>query len=308
MAVRTSVVTTALVAVLGPVAGLVWHAVAPAVGFVVVHGEPFIADGESQAPIGTDVRLALIGLVAGLLCGLVAYWFGGRDNDVPLLIGLALGGTAASLLAWWVGHRFGLSHYQHVLRTGADGTEVRGPADVRAKGVLVFWPLAAVATYAVLEILVKRLPATSTATQPAETDVPSADGNAQPAANGEQPADGGEQPADGARPADGGARPATNGEQPADGGARPAEGGAQSAANGEQSADARSAANGELPAGGGGGAAAGGHPSGGDDRSSNEGGPAADNGHPPDGGTSVNAAKRIDADTDGDADAEKAGG
>ncbi|RMI41369.1 hypothetical protein EBO15_23155 [Actinomadura harenae] len=241
---QTAVVTTLAIAVLGPVAGVLWHAVSPTVTFVVVRGEAYFADGESQAPIGTDARFALIGIVAGLLCGLVAYRFGGRDNDVPLLVGLALGGTAAALLAWWVGHRFGLAHYQHVLRTGADGTEVKGPPDVRARGLLVFWPLAAVAAYAALEVIVKRLPAdTSSAADssssaadsgaPADGDAPPPHGGTAPSGNGATPADGGTAPADSDTvPSDSDTAPSGNGAASPDPGAAPADGGAGSGGEG----------------------------------------------------------------------------
>ncbi|MCP2338268.1 hypothetical protein [Actinomadura rupiterrae] len=198
-AVRTFAVTTVVVAVLGPLAGVLWHALAPTVGFVVLRGEPFISDGEGQGPIGTDARFALIGIVAGLLCGVVAYRFGGRDNDIPLIAGLAAGGTAAALLAWWVGHQFGLSHYQHVVRTGTDGTEVNGPADLRARGVLVFWPLLAVGAYAVLEMIVKRLPAADTGDHPADG------GGGQAVEDGGHPGgDGGQAIGDGRHPGGGG--------------------------------------------------------------------------------------------------------
>lgn len=219
-AVRTFAVTTAVIAVLGPVAGVVWHLVAPTVGFVVVRGQPYFADGETQAPIGTDARFALIGIVAGLVCGVVAYKFGGRDNDVPLLAGLAVGGTAATLLAWWVGHQFGLSHYQHVLHTGADGAEVNGPPDVRARGVLVFWPLFAVGTYAAMEVLFKRLLS-------GDSGEETADGSGERAADGAGVASSGGE----GHPETGGDRPAAaaNGDRPAseDNGDRPASEGGQ---------------------------------------------------------------------------------
>ncbi|MFC4907949.1 hypothetical protein [Actinomadura gamaensis] len=186
-AVRTFAVTTVLVAVLGPLAGVLWHAVSPKVAFVVLRGEAFFADGEGQGPIGTDARFALIGVVAGIVCGVIAYRFGGRDNDVPLIAGLAVGGVAAALLAWWVGHQFGLSHYEHVVRTATDGTEVNGPADVRARGVLVFWPLLAVGAYAVLEMIVKRLPAAGAGELPAD----GGGGGGQAIEDGDRPAGGG---------------------------------------------------------------------------------------------------------------------
>ncbi|MEO3823644.1 hypothetical protein [Actinomadura sp. B10D3] len=152
-------VTSAAVALLGPLAGLLWAVTAPKVSYVVVQGEALLAEPESQGPIGIDARFALIALVAGMLCGVVAYLAGGRGNDVALLLGLAAGGAAAAVLAWRTGHMIGLGHFQDAVRHGRDGTTVEGVADLRAKGLLVFWALPAVATYGLLEMVVRRLPA-----------------------------------------------------------------------------------------------------------------------------------------------------
>ncbi|GAA4336488.1 hypothetical protein GCM10023178_49710 [Actinomadura luteofluorescens] len=152
-------VTSAVVTLLGPLAGLLWAAVVPKVTYVVVQGEALLADPEGQGPIGIDARFALIALVAGIVCGVGAYLAGGRGNDSALLLGLAVGGAAAAVLAWQTEHLIGLGHYEDVVRHGRDGTTVTGVADLRAKGVLVFWALPAVAAYGLLELVVRRLPA-----------------------------------------------------------------------------------------------------------------------------------------------------
>lgn len=146
-------------ALLGPPAGLLWAKTVPAVTYVIVQGEPLLAEPEGQGPIGIDARFALISLVAGLLCGVAGYLAGGRGNDVALLLGLAVGGAAAAVLAWKTGHLVGLGEFQDAVRDGRDGTRVTGVADLRAKGVLVFWALPAVAAFGLLELVVRRLPA-----------------------------------------------------------------------------------------------------------------------------------------------------
>ncbi|MFF5257577.1 hypothetical protein ACFY4C_01425 [Actinomadura viridis] len=158
-ALRTWAVTTLIIALLGIPAGLLWTEISPKVTYIVIRGQALLADPEGQAPIGTDGRFALIALVAGLCCGIAAYLAGGRGNDLPLIFGLAAGGLAASLIAWRLGHQLGLDAFQRAVRRAPDGRTVTGVAQLRATGLLVFWPVLAVAAYAVLELLVKRLPA-----------------------------------------------------------------------------------------------------------------------------------------------------
>ncbi|TDC69783.1 hypothetical protein E1200_07470 [Actinomadura sp. GC306] len=146
-------------ALLGPVAGLLWAATVPEVTYVIVQGEVLLADPEGQGPIGADVRFAAICLVAGLLCGAAGYAAGGRGNDIALLLGLAAGGCAAAVLAWRTGHLVGLADFQEAVRTARDGSTVTGVADLRARGLLVGWALPAVGAYGLLELVVRRLPA-----------------------------------------------------------------------------------------------------------------------------------------------------
>lgn len=154
----TGAAAAVIAALLGPLAGLLWAGTAPAVTYVVVQGEPLLAEPEGQGPIGIDARFALIALVAGIVCGAAAYAAGGRGNDVALLLGLAAGGCAAAFLAWRTGHLIGLGGFQDAVRHARDGDTVTGVADLRARGVLMFWPVSAVAAYGLLEVAVRRLP------------------------------------------------------------------------------------------------------------------------------------------------------
>ncbi|MEW2356613.1 hypothetical protein [Spirillospora sp. NPDC029432] len=156
---RTWAVTTLIIALLGVPAGLLWAEISPKVTYVVVQGRALLADPEGQGPIGVDGRFALIALVAGLACGAAAYLAGGRGNDIALLFGLAAGGLAAALVAWRLGQHIGLDAFQRAVRRAPDGRTLTGAAELRATGLLVLWPMVAVGLYAVLEGLVKRLPA-----------------------------------------------------------------------------------------------------------------------------------------------------
>jgi hypothetical protein len=152
-ALRIWAATTAALALLGPPAGLLWATISPDVRYVVVDKAAVFADPETQVLIGIDGRFAVITAVAGILCGIAAYAAGGRQRDIALVLGLAAGGVVATVLAWRVGHLVGLDTFQRLTRTAPTGTELTGVADLRARGILVFWPVLAVGTYGVLEAL-----------------------------------------------------------------------------------------------------------------------------------------------------------
>jgi hypothetical protein len=152
--VLTGTVTALVIALLGVPLGLLWQAISPAARYAVVAGKPVLADPETQALISTDGRFAVLAVLSGALCGVGAYLLAGRTArgaDLILVTGLAAGGIAAALVAWRVGHHVGLDTYQRLVARAADGTMVTGTADLHAVGVVVFWPVAAVGAFGLLE-------------------------------------------------------------------------------------------------------------------------------------------------------------
>jgi hypothetical protein len=153
----TGTMTTLVVALLGVPVGLLWQAISPSVRYVVIGGEPVLADPESQALISTDGRFAILTGLAGVVCGVIAYIVAGRAFtavrrvEVVILLGLACGGIAAALLAWRAGHSVGLGTFQRLVAHAKDGDFVKGVADLKALGVLVCWPLAAVGMFGLLD-------------------------------------------------------------------------------------------------------------------------------------------------------------
>ncbi len=150
---RICAAATLIIAVLGVLVGLLWTTIAPRTSYVIVGGKSFLADPEAQTLIAADGWYATITAAAGLLCGLVAYILAGRLRDTGLIAGLALGGTAAALIAWRVGHLFGNSAFRHQVRTARDGTTARAALDLHAAGVVISWPLIALVVYGLLEAL-----------------------------------------------------------------------------------------------------------------------------------------------------------
>jgi hypothetical protein len=150
---------------LGAVVGLIWPHVAPHIRLVAaING----SEAATKALLGDDMWLALLGLVAGVVSvavlALVAREAGGGPGGV---LGLAVGGLLGSLVAAQVGHLVQHPHVVSALRTSFPGithhsvTTILGYFDfrVRAKAVLVAWPLAAVALHAATVGLRHRLEA-----------------------------------------------------------------------------------------------------------------------------------------------------
>jgi uncharacterized protein DUF2567 len=121
------------VGVLGAPLGWLWAALAPDVPVEVVDGGVVPAEAEPEEFFAADGWFVLLGVAFGLLAA-VAVWFLLRRYRGPvLLVALAVGAVGAGLLAWWVGHRIGLSGYREQLRQAAVGTDLGRPPELRAK-------------------------------------------------------------------------------------------------------------------------------------------------------------------------------
>lgn len=148
---RIGAIAAVVIALIGVPVGLLWAVVAPHGKDVVIGGQAFLANPESEAWIAGDGYFALITAIVGVICAVVAYLYAGRLGEIALLAALAVGGILAALLAAKIGHQIGLSSFQHKVRTSPDNTLVNGVPEVRATGVLVAWPLLSVIAYGLLE-------------------------------------------------------------------------------------------------------------------------------------------------------------
>lgn len=150
---RIGVAAALVIAVLGVPAGLLWTTVAPRTTYVIAGGKALLGDPESQTLIAADGWFAVLTAVAGLLCAVIAYTLAGRYGEIGLISALGAGGTAAGLVAWWVGSLIGRSAFQHQLHTARDGTTVKNALDLHAAGVVIAWPLVGIVAFGLLEAL-----------------------------------------------------------------------------------------------------------------------------------------------------------
>ncbi|MDQ1697648.1 MAG: hypothetical protein QOJ03_3001 [Frankiaceae bacterium] len=139
--------TTVLMMLSGPVVGLLWFHVAPKLSIPKV-----VAGSEApfRAQIGADAWFLLLAVLAGVVCAAVVVAL--RRTGPGTVAGLAVGGAGAAVVADRVGYLAQHGATLHMLRAlGIDPAGVSLDAvdfRVRALGVLVAWPLAAVVAHA----------------------------------------------------------------------------------------------------------------------------------------------------------------
>ena len=145
-------VTTALVAVAGSVVGLIWSATSPKLSIRAVAAG---SEATFKSQVAADGRFLLLGALAGVICAVIVLAFG--QHGPGAVVGLAVGGVLAALVANRVGvvaqhdatlsalHSLGISHSAHVL----DLVGFR----VRAQGVLLAWPIAALLVHGAVTLL-----------------------------------------------------------------------------------------------------------------------------------------------------------
>lgn len=167
-----ALVVVACSAVLGGVVGLIWPRVAPHIHLAsAVNG----SEAATKALLGDDMWLALLGVLAGVvsvaLLALVAWDTGTGPGAV---VGLAVGGVLGSIVAARVGHLIEHPHIVVAIRASFPGITPHSVAAivgyfdfrVRARAVLVAWPLTAVVLHTVLATLRHRQLAGRTSGEP----------------------------------------------------------------------------------------------------------------------------------------------
>jgi hypothetical protein len=138
-------------ALLGLLAGFIWGEVAPrALLQEIGSGTAQLVNAETTAFIVADAWFCAIGAAAGLITGVLGYWFlltppagtrSQRDVRAASTLGLIVGAVAGALVMLWLGERIGLSGYDHHLAASPDGTLFPASLSLGAKSALVFWPM-----------------------------------------------------------------------------------------------------------------------------------------------------------------------
>lgn len=144
---REAAVIAVAVTVGGVLLGLLWNWLAPRVPLVADEKSVFLKEIEGEQAIGADGAFILLALAFGALSGLVVFLVR-RRGGLPLVVGLALGGALASVVAWRLGILVGPGG-DVVARAKAAGPGVTfdAPLELNALGALLAWPIAALAVH-----------------------------------------------------------------------------------------------------------------------------------------------------------------
>lgn len=122
-----------VVTVLGLPLGWLWAALAPDVPVRVVEGGVAPVEAQPEEFFAADGWFVLLGTGFGLLAAVGVYFLVRRYRGPVGLVAVTLGAVGAGLLAWWLGHRIGLSGYRSDIRGAAAGATFDRPPDLRAK-------------------------------------------------------------------------------------------------------------------------------------------------------------------------------
>ncbi len=144
---REAAIVTVGVAVVGLALGALWLWLAPRVPLVSDASAVYLKDTEGEQAIGIDGTFALLGLAFGVVTG-AAVFLWRRRGGVPLVVALALGGLLGGVLAWrfgiWLGPTQNVA--AHAKEVGK-GVVFDAPLELKAKGALLAWPLAALVVH-----------------------------------------------------------------------------------------------------------------------------------------------------------------
>ena len=145
---RDFLLVTTYVLLAGPIVGLIWSAAGPKVDLVRALGG---SGGAWRSEVGADVHFALLGIAAGVICA--ALVVACRRDGPGAIAGLAVGGIGAAFVADRVGYlvnrrdTLNLLHAHNVPLSLLDKFGIDPFFKVRALGVVIAWPMAAIAIF-----------------------------------------------------------------------------------------------------------------------------------------------------------------
>jgi Protein of unknown function (DUF2567) len=140
--VRTAIAAVLVgvaVAALGAAVGWFWAAITPRLQVIKGDNVFLYADPEPEQPVAADGTFLLIGLGLGIVIAVLAWLLLRRYRGVAMLAALTIGSLASSILAFWVGHKIGLSQFNAVRGSAPIGAQLSAPVTLRITDEAFTW-------------------------------------------------------------------------------------------------------------------------------------------------------------------------
>ena len=147
---RDFLLTALYVFLAGPIVGLLWSAAGPKTDLLSALGGSGVA---WKAEIGADVHFALLCVGAGVICAAIAIAL--RREGPGAVAGLAIGGLGAAFVADRIGYLLNRADTLELLRAHnvslslLDRFGIDPFFKLRALGVVVVWPVAALVAHGI---------------------------------------------------------------------------------------------------------------------------------------------------------------
>jgi hypothetical protein len=138
-------VLTLLVA---PYLGMLWEKLVSAPTYINVDGAIYLDNQDTTQFIGDDTWFLVLTLLAGLIAGALGYWRYRRA--LPAMLGLVAAAIGAAYIVKRVGVAFGPPPIGQAALGLADGHTVHAMIDVKARVVLLAWPVGVALAYVCL--------------------------------------------------------------------------------------------------------------------------------------------------------------
>jgi hypothetical protein len=179
LVVRAVLITGALFLVAGLVGGWLWSEFADPPAFEVVRSTAIMGEEEAGRQFGVDVTFALIGLAVAFPLGLLTGWRWHRVGW-PQAVACAVAAGIAAVVAWRLGVILGPEDPAGLLDGASVGDLLPEQLDVHARGLLLAWPVGALAGFVAAVLLFSRPPLPPPYGGPAPSDPGSPPGRKDP--------------------------------------------------------------------------------------------------------------------------------
>lgn len=143
---RAAVTGVVVGLLLGPVVGILWLWIAPAPTAINAEGLIYLKDQNTSEFIAADGWFLIISLVVGAITGGFAFRLL-RRWPMFTVVGLTLGALGGAWIAWKVGINLGPEPLEKTASDVPEGGTISAPISIRAKGVLLGWPVGALIAF-----------------------------------------------------------------------------------------------------------------------------------------------------------------